>query len=216
MSLCLSRAVARRQLRFVNPHIVARRNASSAGEAASSTAKSASDMAASAKERLGPTASKASEGLTRVASSSGRFAGKVASALGNTLGGITGRTGRLIGGIQSLIPPTIYYSRVALQLGKIIFEARTMSPPPMQAFQTYFNTALKHLRNPSALRSSASSSAAQIQPSNVLSQIRNVDRQQLAVVGVVAAEVLGFFTVGEMIGRFKLVGYRSAAPAHHD
>jgi F-type H+-transporting ATPase subunit g len=86
----------------------------------------------------------------------------------------------------------------------------------VQAFQTYFNTALKHLRNPSALISSASASAAQAQPSNVLSQIRNVNRQQLAVVGVVAAEVLGFFTVGEMIGRFKLVGYRSSAPAHHD
>lgn len=33
--------------------------------------------------------------------------------------------------------------------------------------------------------------------------------------GIVAAEVVGFFTVGEMIGRMKLVGYRSSAQAHH-
>jgi hypothetical protein len=33
--------------------------------------------------------------------------------------------------------------------------------------------------------------------------------------GVVAAEVLGFFTVGEMIGRMKLVGYHGEAGAHH-
>jgi F-type H+-transporting ATPase subunit g len=26
---------------------------------------------------------------------------------------------------------------------------------------------------------------------------------------------LGFFTVGEMIGRFKLVGYRGDTGAHH-
>ena len=33
-------------------------------------------------------------------------------------------------------------------------------------------------------------------------------------VGVIGAEVLGFFTVGEMIGRFKLVGYRGDMEHH--
>jgi len=28
-----------------------------------------------------------------------------------------------------MIPPTIYYSKVGLELGKIIFEQRKMSPP---------------------------------------------------------------------------------------
>jgi hypothetical protein len=28
-----------------------------------------------------------------------------------------------------LIPPTLYYFRVALEVGKIVFEARSMSPP---------------------------------------------------------------------------------------
>lgn len=35
----------------------------------------------------------------------------------------------------------------------------------------------------------------------------------MVTVGVIAAEVLGFFTVGEMLGRFKIVGYRGT-PAH--
>ena len=35
-----------------------------------------------------------------------------------------------------------------------------------------------------------------------------MNRQQLVSAGVVGAEVLGFFTVGEMIGKMKLVGYR--------
>jgi len=34
--------------------------------------------------------------------------------------------------------------------------------------------------------------------------------------GVLVAECLGFFTVGEMIGRFKLIGYHGeVAAAHH-
>jgi F-type H+-transporting ATPase subunit g len=36
----------------------------------------------------------------------------------------------------------------------------------------------------------------------------------LAVIGVVAAELLGFFTIGEMVGRMKIVGYRGEK-AHH-
>jgi F-type H+-transporting ATPase subunit g len=42
-----------------------------------------------------------------------------------------------------------------------------------------------------------------------------VDREQIAYAAVILAEVLGFFTVGEMIGRFKLVGYRGDKEGHH-
>jgi F-type H+-transporting ATPase subunit g len=34
-------------------------------------------------------------------------------------------------------------------------------------------------------------------------------------IGVVAAEVIGFFSVGEIIGRFKLVGYRAKEHGDH-
>ena len=34
------------------------------------------------------------------------------------------------------------------------------------------------------------------------------NREALKSGGIIAAEVLGFFTVGEMIGRRKLVGFR--------
>ena len=36
----------------------------------------------------------------------------------------------------------------------------------------------------------------------------------MVAAGVVGAEVLGFFTVGEMIGRMKLVGYRGGVTPH--
>jgi F-type H+-transporting ATPase subunit g len=42
-----------------------------------------------------------------------------------------------------------------------------------------------------------------------------MDNTKLVAGGVVLAEVLGFFTVGEMIGRMKLVGYRGDTGSHH-
>ena len=41
-----------------------------------------------------------------------------------------------------------------------------------------------------------------------------MNSQQWTTVAVITAEVLGFFTVGEMIGRMKLVGYHGTI--HHD
>jgi F-type H+-transporting ATPase subunit g len=41
-----------------------------------------------------------------------------------------------------------------------------------------------------------------------------MNQAQMVSAGVIVAEVLGFFTVGEIIGRMKLVGYRGEV--HHD
>jgi F-type H+-transporting ATPase subunit g len=76
--------------------------------------------------------------------------------------------------------------------------------------QTYMQSALSALRQPSALVSRLGNT----NPNNVLSQVRGMSSAQWMSAGVVAAEVLGFFSVGEIIGRFKLVGYREKE-AHH-
>lgn len=39
-----------------------------------------------------------------------------------------------------------------------------------------------------------------------------MNRAEMISAGVVVAEVIGFFTVGEMLGRLKIIGYRSSAP----
>jgi F-type H+-transporting ATPase subunit g len=49
----------------------------------------------------------------------------------------------------------------------------------------------------------------------MLHRLRALSSQELGVVAVVSAELLGFFTVGEMLGRFKLVGYRGEPGAAH-
>jgi F-type H+-transporting ATPase subunit g len=77
-------------------------------------------------------------------------------------------------------------------------------------FQTYFANIFSKLRSGTLFKQ-----AEGTQPTSVLNRVRNMPTAQWATVGIVAAEVIGFFSVGEMIGRMKIVGYRSSAPAHH-
>ncbi|KAH9880758.1 hypothetical protein IAQ61_001052 [Plenodomus lingam] len=116
-----------------------------------------------------------------------------------------------------IIPTATYYSKVGLELGKLIAHQRAMAPPSVQTMQSYMQPALNALKNPSSLLNRAATEAnnAAQQPANLLAQVRNLSREQWISAGVVAAEVIGFFSVGEIIGRFKLVGYRSKEDTNH-
>jgi F-type H+-transporting ATPase subunit g len=78
----------------------------------------------------------------------------------------------------------------------------------VSTFQTYFQNLWKQLQNPGAFLSSLFQS---VNPQ----QARNISRTQVVAGGVILAECLGFFTVGEMIGRLKLIGYHGETHAAH-
>ncbi|KAF2765461.1 hypothetical protein EJ03DRAFT_354831 [Teratosphaeria nubilosa] len=215
----VSRA-AFRQSRFV----IQRR----AESTTSKVAESASSTASKAKEGASEYAGKAQQGLSRVTSSAGSAASSAASAASNAVSGIGGRTGQAISFVQSLIPPTIYYARVAGELAKIVAKNRNMQFPSQQTIQSYMTPLHNAIKNPSAAFSRTSASAQSVaqqgarkgeqavqNPQSIMTQLRNFDSQTALSAGVVLAEVLGFFTVGEMIGRFKIVGYRSEHGEHH-
>lgn len=82
---------------------------------------------------------------------------------------------------------------------------------PVSTFQSYFQRLVKSVRNPGALFNSTPNA----NPSNALQSFRNVNTAQMVSGAVIVAELLGFFTVGEMIGRMKLVGYRGEHGEHH-
>lgn len=73
-----------------------------------------------------------------------------------------------------------------------------------EAFQPFVNA----FRTPQNLAATTRSLTNGVSLRGTLGAIRNVNRQQLATFGVASAEVIGFFTVGTMIGRLKIVGYR--------
>jgi len=72
----------------------------------------------------------------------------------------------------------------------------------------------KAIRNPAGLLNKGVNTGTQYSPEAILSRIRNVNRQEMATLGVIRAEVLGFFTIGEMIGRMKVVGYTGDVEHH--
>jgi F-type H+-transporting ATPase subunit g len=75
----------------------------------------------------------------------------------------------------------------------------------LATFQSYFQP---FISNPAALKNLPS-------PSSILARVRNASPKELAFAGVTAAEVIGFFTVGEMIGRMNIVGYRGEVAHAH-
>ncbi|KAL9137687.1 MAG: hypothetical protein Q9175_001105 [Cornicularia normoerica] len=113
-----------------------------------------------------------------------------------------------------MVPPTVYYGKVGFELSKLVFKGQRMSPPDLAAFQKYTQSVINAIRNPASLLNHTTDTASTVSPEGILSQIRNANMQQLISAGVVGAEVLGFFTVGEMIGRMKLVGYRGDTEHH--
>jgi F-type H+-transporting ATPase subunit g len=70
-------------------------------------------------------------------------------------------------------------------------------------FQSYYQGLFTSLRQPSKLLDS------------LVKVPSNLSAAQMAVGGILFAECLGFFTIGEMLGRFKLVGYHGEVGHHH-
>lgn len=140
MSFAPSRAVLR-QSRLVSRRGFTVRQASTTTDAAASKAKE--------------TASKASEGLSKVASSAGPAISSAVSGAGSALMKVGGRTGKAIKFVDcmtvncicreqvadtsaflALIPPTVYYTRVGIELSKLIFRGQKMTPPYVRAYSS--------------------------------------------------------------------------------
>lgn len=153
-----------------------------------------------AAEAAKETASKAQQGLSKV----GSAAAGAAKGLGNALSKAGGRTGRLISFVERQTPFVVYYSRVGLELSKLVFQGQKIAFPSLATFQSFYQSLWTGLRSGSLIAS----------PQQLLQQVRSIGAPQLAAGGVILAECLGFFTVGEMVGRFKLVGYHGET-AHH-
>ena len=84
-----------------------------------------------------------------------------------------------------------------------------MKHSSIATFQSYFQPLTNILRNPRSITSAVPTTSQE-----VLSQARNANGSSLTTYGIILAQVLGFFTVGEMIGRFKVVGYHGEV--HHE
>jgi F-type H+-transporting ATPase subunit g len=189
----------------------------SSSTTANKAAEAAKQNVSKAQSAAAENMSKAQQGLSRVASSAGPAITGAAKGLASSLSKVGGRTGKVVNFVEKSAPHVIYWFKVTAELSKLVFRGQKMQPPSVQTFQTYFQNAWKTVKNPTALMQTASQTASKAsqQPASVMQQARNLNRAQVVAGGVVLAECLGFFTVGEMIGRFKVVGYHGETGAAH-
>ncbi|KEY65138.1 hypothetical protein S7711_04228 [Stachybotrys chartarum IBT 7711] len=197
-----SMALVRPMLRSPAVRIAARRFESTTTQKASAAAK---DAASKAKDTAATAQGKAQEGLSRVTSAAGPALAGAARGVTSALGRIGGPVGRLAGFIERQTPQVVYYSKVGLELGKLVAQGQKISIPSVATFQGFYQNLWTSIQNRTILQS----------PQALIQQARSLNTAQLASGGVILAELLGFFTVGEMIGRFKLVGYRGETGSHH-
>jgi hypothetical protein len=90
--------------------------------------------------------------------------------------------------------------------------------PPLLSQHTLHVLIYGHNRSSEAFTNAYRSAWKSISSGSVsLSSIRNLSTAQAVGVGIVGAELIGFFSAGEILGRFKLVGYRGGkhGEEHH-
>lgn len=187
---------------------LSRRSALRFNSSAAKATEAAKETASKAADKTSEIKSKASEGLSRVTTSAGPALSRAVNGILKSLGKIGGRTGKVVALIERAIPPTIFYARVGLELGQLIFKGRNMSFPPVKVWEQYYTQTLELFKTRTLLLQYASNF-------NLASRLRSLNTAQIAGGAVIGAELIGFFTVGEIIGKMKLVGYRGPVDSHH-
>ncbi|KAF3481160.1 uncharacterized protein GIQ15_03919 [Arthroderma uncinatum] len=202
----------------------------------------AQETAAKAKDAASTATAKASEGLTKVTAAAGPAIAGAMSGVGGALKRVGGRTAKVVAFVEF---PFLTFTNVGRlpsfnTTNHLLFESRhgdveDRLPRPedgttvsqlhgltrpvydidlyfdrnMATFQSYFYSTLSSLRQPSTIFASLRN------PNGSVARLRSLDAKQWAIVGITTAEVIGFFSVGEMLGRFKVVGYRGEVSHEH-
>jgi len=113
------------------------------------------------------------------------------------IGPLASRVGQQIERVAQKYPrvtqPVVYWGRVGAALGREVWMKEKMSPPSLQQAQQSMQSMWR--------------SVLQIKPGQAVQAVQNMSGEKVAGYGLVGLQVLGFFSIGEMIGRRHIVGY---------
>lgn len=98
---------------------------------------------------------------------------------------------------------SIYWSKVTGELAKQIYLKEKLSPPSIAEFQSVYQTLYKK-----ALEYAT-------KPKEVLSFAKNLSKNDFLNYGAIGVQIVGLFSLGEIIGRRQLVGYPQFGSSHH-
>ncbi|QLL34532.1 hypothetical protein HG536_0G03940 [Torulaspora globosa] len=123
-------------------------------------------------------------------------------------------SGIMLGRIQSyatcfvsktsrLATKTVYYGKVGAELSKQVYLKEGLQPPSVADFQKVYSQLYKNLLHYS------------VKPKEVLGLLKSLGKNDVVKYGSYAIQIVGFYSVGEIIGRRHLVGYKNYQPSHH-
>lgn len=108
--------------------------------------------------------------------------------------------------VTSFSSNAVYWTKVVGELGKQVYVKEGMSPPSTAEIQSVYQTAYKQLLNwskdPKQLLSTAKNTLAQTNKDSALK------------FAACTVQVVGLFSLGEIVGRRQIFGYPSFGPQH--
>lgn len=134
--------------------------------------------------RNNSTQQKVQEKAGEVASKAQEQAKSAAAKASAAVSGVSSRVSSLTSRIIGLQEPIVYWSKVAGQIGKQVYQAEKMSPPSAATVESTYKSLYKSLTS-----------------GQFISAFKGISTKDAAKLGVDGLTIYGFFVVGEMIGR---------------
>lgn len=119
------------------------------------------------------------------------------------LGRIQSFTTGIVSRTTSLVTKTVYYGKVGAELSKQVYLKEGLQPPSVTDFKKVYSELYKM------------SMHYAVKPKEVMEFFKAVSKNDAIRYGSYAVQVVGFYSVGEVIGRRHLVGYKNYQPSHH-
>lgn len=102
--------------------------------------------------------------------------------------------------IQKISQETIYYGKIGIELSKQVYHKEKLQPPNLDTFKhiygQFYKDSLHYWNNPNELYLR-------------LNKVKKIEKDDFIKVGAIGVQLVGFYSVGEILGRRKLVGYHS-------
>ncbi|CAH01830.1 F1F0 ATP synthase subunit g [Kluyveromyces lactis] len=103
---------------------------------------------------------------------------------------------------QSLLTKTVYYGKVTAELSKQVYTKEGLQPPNFSDFEMVYTRLYRQALGYAD------------KPQQVVNLLKNIEKDQAVKIGAFGVQLLGLYSLGEIIGRRKVVGYRNYSTHH--
>lgn len=98
---------------------------------------------------------------------------------------------------------TVYYGKVGAELSKQVYLKEGLQPPSVADFRKVYTELYKKTLHYA------------VKPKEIVEVFKSVNKNDALRYGAYAIQIVGFYSVGEIIGRRHVVGYKNYLPSHH-